>query len=52
MWEVFYHRQNENKKALQAKNKLYKVFTAQKNEKTATQKQGTEASTSKTSVNA
>ena len=42
LYEVVYHRQNENKKAVQAKNKLYKVSTAQKNEKTATQKQGTE----------
>ena len=52
LYEVVYHRQNENKKAVQAKNKLYKVSNAQKNEKTATQKQGTATSTSKTTVNA
>ena len=52
LYKVVYHRQNENKKAVQAKNKLYKVSTAQKIEKTTTQEHGIASSTFKTIVNA
>ena len=52
MWEVFHHRQNQNKKPLKVNNKLKNLSTAQKNQKTATKKQGTASSTSKTTVNA